>query len=43
MPTENYLATNDRKIDFRFLEFFGRYLEDVAINDDKVRELACFN
>ena len=43
ISTENHLAANNRQVDSRFLEFFGWYLEDVTIDDDKVRELACFN
>ena len=35
ISTENHLAANNSEIDFRFFQFFCRYLEDIAVNHDE--------
>ena len=37
------LSADNCQVNLRLFEFFDRYLKNIPVDDDKVRELACFN
>ena len=39
----HYLAANNRQVDCRLFEFLDRNFKDVAVDDNKVGQFACFN
>ncbi len=43
MAFEYHLAANNSEINLSFLEFFGRYLKDISVDDNEVSKLACFD
>ena len=40
---KNHFAANNRYVDVRFVNFFDRYVKDIAIDNNKVREFAFFD